>query len=139
MTSLKIAAIAACLTLAGCGYESPSPGDVTPAPAAAPSTAGTPTVRGNAWVDPADVSPCAVAKGVSGTVHWDYTAKEPQIGAVRVTVPASETGETVFAEGGASGNATTGGWLQPGTKFFFRNASDGALLDTVIIGEAPCN
>lgn len=125
------------LLLAGCGYEKPATGDLTPAAEAKPATTPSPQPRGNAWVEPANVSPCEVAKGVVGEVNWDYSTKAA-VTKVRVMVPGQGGAETLFSEGSAAGSATTGGWLQPGTKFLFRNAGDDSLLDTVVIGEAPC-
>lgn len=139
MILLRIALFAGLLVLQGCNYDPTEAGRRAPAPQPSPAASASKSTdagRTGAWAVPAALSECDATRGTTGTIHWNY-GDRAEAHQVRIFVADATSPEALFAEGGASGSATTAAWLRPGLRFVLRDDA-GGLLDTVVLGHVPC-
>ena len=116
--------IASVLTLAGC-QRAATP-EATPT---SPPSAVTPFS-----VSPASIAQCEPA--VEATVKWDASATAA---ITTVEIWVSDGGEfKLFAAGGAKGEARTGAWTHPGTRFQARDPSTGNVLAALQVAGPKC-
>ena len=138
--TLALAALA--LTLAACKQQPAPEAAAAPAETAAPSEAvdTAPAAPVDAVVavsgpmlafEPARLDACDPA--VEATVRWNV-ASIP--GVERIELYTSSG--TLFAAGGAVGEAKTGMWGRPGTRLEMRNPDSNEVLAEAVIGGPEC-
>lgn len=125
MRSLSFTASMLALVLAGCSAPGDDARDVGPDRAGADRTG--PELR----LNPAELADCTP---VTASVRW-HVPETQGISAVDVHVG---TPETLFAQGGAQGESTTGNWVQPGTTFVLRDRSTGDELARSTVSGPAC-
>lgn len=122
----------AALLLAACQHPSQQPvAEPTASTSSALSTAPVASTTVNVLtVTPSSMATCdpaAVAK-----IHWATHASEVQI------FVGTGSNAKLFAAGGATGDAETGPWVRPGTRFVAINKSNGKVLARVAIQGPKC-
>lgn len=86
-------------------------------------------------IDPASMADCS---GTEANVHWDVRSAYPDIFAVELWV-GPDSSPTLFAAGGAFGDAKTGPWVIPGEIVRLRDKSTGDELGRVVMPGPSCN
>ena len=107
---------------------------VNPAPAKSQLPAAT-GVR--LTITPAAIPGCDPQAKITAVIRWRVDTP----GTTAVLLEISDAGSAarkLFAQGGASGEATTGQWVSNGMQFHLRDATSGKDLATQVIGHAPC-
>lgn len=117
---------------ADASLAAPAVNPVPPAAAQLPAVAGA-----RLTLTPAAIPGCDPQAKIIAVIRWHVDTP----GTTAVLVEISDAGSTarkLFAQGGASGEATTGQWVGNGMQFHLRDASSGKDLATQVIGHAPC-
>jgi hypothetical protein len=121
------------LTLAACQQgAAPSDKSVATPSTAAPATQTTTSEL--ITTVPSSLSACAPAAEV--TVKWDTQAAH--IANVEVWVGSEQNNAKIFAAGGAKGEAKTGPWVSPGTRFELRDKATGKALGETVVNGPSC-
>lgn len=72
-------------------------------------------------------------------VKWDVRNSYPGVDAIQITV-VEGTKESIFADGGAYGEAKTGLWVRPGIpRFILKDKTNGKVLGEGIVNGPKCN
>jgi hypothetical protein len=75
---------------------------------------------------------------VVGTVRWDVRSEHPTTSDVEIMVGPDDATATLFAAGGAFGEAKTGQWTAPGAIFRLRDKASGAELARTTVAGPDC-
>lgn len=120
------------LGFAACQQDSGSPNTTT---ATSPSAESVTQTTGDKLIVtvPATLSACTPA--VEVTVQWD--AQSAHAENVEVWVGA-ESNAKLFAAAGTKGNAKTGPWATPGTRFELRDKATGKVIGETTVGGPKC-
>ncbi|MBD9435080.1 hypothetical protein IB223_03150 [Pseudoxanthomonas sp. PXM03] len=86
-------------------------------------------------IDPPSMADC---NNVVGTVRWDVRSKHPTTSDVEIMVGPEDATATLFAAGGAFGEAQTGQWTAPGAIFRLRDKASGAELARTTVAGPDC-
>lgn len=122
------------LTLAACqqGSAPATSHDATPA-----SSAASPAIQAKMSelikTVPSTLAVCAPSSEV--TVKWD--ALSAKVATVEVWVRSGNRTQ-LFASGGPKGEAKTGLWVGPGTRFELKDKSTGKNIDEAVVGGPIC-
>jgi hypothetical protein len=81
---------------------------------------------------PAELSACTPAEVI---VQWD--AQSMHAKTVEIWVGA-ESNSKLFAAGGMKGEAKTGPWVSPGTRFELKDKVTGKVIGQTTVGGAKC-
>lgn len=129
------------LALASCEQEPSGPAATTP-PAAVASAAQTNAKSANVTItnplfsiDPATMTSCDPA--TIATVKWDVHRSHPDIQTVAIWAGAGSSSK-LFSSGGATGEAKTGLWVQPGSQFQMKDQATGEVLGQITVGGPAC-
>ena len=136
---LLILATALVLAISGCQQAAaPAAGNSAAAqPAPAIGTSAVPASTSFAMsVTPATIATCN--PGVVATVHWNAQAAHVTTSNTEVWAGSNPTDLKLFAAGGSQGQAQTGPWTHPGTRFVLKNKDDGKVLGDVTVGGPSC-
>lgn len=85
---------------------------------------------------PASISVCQGTAKVR--VHWEVHGPRGAGQMTQVWVKDVNGQEKLFVSGHNSGEETTGSWARPGILFTLKDASNGAVLDSVELGGQAC-
>jgi hypothetical protein len=72
------------------------------------------------------------------SVNWDVTIGYPNTYNVAIYVLDSLGKETLFAQGGRTGNIKTGSWVYPGAHFILRDSDTKQLIEDVSVHGPKC-
>jgi hypothetical protein len=137
----------ATLTISACSKPTEAPSadpQSAVSPTATPATSATdPSVKGPAplaldptfSIDPPSMADC---NNVVGTVRWDVRSKHPTTSDVEIMVGPDDATATLFAAGGAFGEAQTGQWTAPGAIFRLRDKVSGTELARTTVAGPDC-
>ncbi len=127
---MSLLAICAAIAVAGCQAEGIPPPEQSKAPA---STSSHQSNGANFEVQPDAMASCDPA--AEAVIRWDASGL-PDAQSLEVWV-VSGGEEKLFAAGGQKGEAKTGPWTRPGTRFVLKNpTTKRALADIVVTGPA---
>ena len=134
------------IALAACSQEAAPPAEPVVDAEMAPASA--PAAPPPAPVEPAKgkyltlaegaVDLCKHPEGLMATdVSWDATSAGVNEIELHLQNPGEE--RKLWAATIANGTERTGEWLRNGTQVFLIDRSNGATLDSLTVGERPCN
>jgi hypothetical protein len=136
---LLILATSLVLAISGC-QQAAAPAAGNPAaaqPGPAVGTNAVPASNSSAMnVTPATIATCN--PGVVATVHWDAQRVHVTTSNTEVWVGSNPKDLKLFAAGGSQGQAQTGTWTHPGTRFVLKNKDDGKVLGDATVGGPSC-
>lgn len=98
-------------------------------------TATAPVTSPELTIQPAAMESCDPA--MVAQVRWDVRSSHPATTDVEIWVGSEKSKLQLFAAGGAFGNAETGAWTRPGTRFVLKDKG-GSVLGEASVGGPTC-